>query len=73
MTRVLGFVVALVVIAGAAHAEEDRSAYAKATALLTEKLNAVIAERVDLPPIAPPAKRDDEADVRAESPTHAKR
>ena len=62
MLRVLGFVFVLVAFAGTAAAEEDRSAYAEANARLTERLNAVISERVELSPPAPPAKRDEAVD-----------
>jgi len=67
MSRVLGFVFALAVAASAAHSEEDRSAYSKANARLTEQLNAVIEARVELGATPPPAKRDESQDERAGS------
>ena len=68
MLRVLGFVFALAAFAGAAGAEEDRSAYAEASARLTEQLNAVISERVELSPPAPPAKREESRDEATRPP-----
>jgi hypothetical protein len=65
MSRVLGFAFALALATSAAHSEEDRSAYSKASARLTEQLNTVISERVELDAIAPPAKRDKSVDERA--------
>jgi hypothetical protein len=73
MSRVLGFVFALAVAASAAHSEEDRSAYSKASARLTEQLNAVITGRVDLGTGAPPAKRDESQEERARSQRRAGR
>jgi hypothetical protein len=65
MSRLLGIVFGLTVFASAAHAEEDRSAYMKATARLTEQLNETISKRVDLRAPAPPAQRDEAADDAA--------
>lgn len=62
MSRVLGCLLLLAAFAGTARAEEERSAYEKANARLTEQLNAVISERVELKPPAPPAQRDDSSD-----------
>jgi len=53
---------ALAFFAGAAHADEDRSAYVRAQARLTEELNAVIAEGIELRTAPPPAKADDSGD-----------
>jgi hypothetical protein len=68
MLRGWGFVFALAVFAGAASAEEDRAAYAEASARLTEQLNAVISERVELSPPPPPAKRDEPVEKAAAPP-----
>lgn len=73
MSRVLGFVFALAVFASAAHSEEDRSAYAQATARLTEQLNATISARVDLSRPAPPAKQDEAAKEGTRSQLRASR
>lgn len=73
MSRVLGFVLAFAMLASAAHSEEDRSAYTQATARLTEQLNATISERVDLKPIAPPARRDESVDERGQRRLQARR
>jgi hypothetical protein len=62
MSRLFGIVFALALFASAAHSEEDRSAYLKATARLTEQLNETISKRVDLRAPAPPAKRDEAAE-----------
>jgi len=67
MSRVLGFAFALALVASAAHADEDRSAYSKESARLTEQLNALISGRVELGASAPPAKRDESQDERASS------
>lgn len=75
MSRVLAFVFALAAFAGVtAHSEEDRSAYAQATARLTEQLNAKISEGIDLGTAPPPAKRDESDDESAApSPRQARR
>jgi hypothetical protein len=66
MSRVLGIAFALVLVAGASRADEDRSAYARASARLTEQLNLVISERVQARVDAqPPAKRDASSDELA--------
>lgn len=63
MSRVLGCLLLLAAFAGTANAEEDRAAYEKANARLTEQLNAVIAERALVKAPAPPAHRDDSDDA----------
>ena len=65
MRRSWGIVFALAFVAGAAHAEDERSAYMRAQARLTEQLNAVIAAGVELDAVAPPAKADEASDERA--------
>ena len=62
MSRQLGIVLGVALLASAASSEEDRSAYLKATARLTEQLNETISKRVDLSAPAPPAKRDEAAE-----------
>lgn len=63
MSRAIGALLAIALLAAAGSAQEDRSAYLKAQARLTEQLNAVIADGVVLDPHAPPAKRDDGDEV----------
>ncbi len=46
MFRVLGIVCALAVVAGAANADNDRSAFSRTQLHVTEQLNAVIAAGV---------------------------
>jgi hypothetical protein len=58
MFRVIGLVSLLALGASAVHAEEDRSAYSRAQAKLTEQLNAVIAKGIEFETPAPPAKLD---------------
>lgn len=58
MFRVAGFACLLALGASAVHAEEDRSAYARAQAKLTEQLNAVIEKGLEIDAPAPPAKLD---------------
>jgi hypothetical protein len=70
MSRVLAFVFALAMFAGAsAHSEEDRSAYAQATARLTEQLNAKFSEGIDLGTAAPPPAKRDEIDDESALPS----
>jgi hypothetical protein len=59
MSRAITIAFALALAAAAAGADEDRSAYDRAQSRLTEQLNAVIAEGVELgktPPAAKPAE-----------------
>ncbi|HEU4429571.1 MAG TPA: hypothetical protein VFT98_12500 [Myxococcota bacterium] len=64
MSRAIGIAFAFVLALGAdaTRADEDRSAYDRAQSRLTEQLNTVIAEGVELGKSAPPAKPDDAAE-----------
>jgi hypothetical protein len=62
MFRVMGFICLLALGASVVHAEEDRSAYKRTQARLTEQLNAVIARGITLDAPAPPAKQAPSAD-----------
>jgi hypothetical protein len=65
MSRGTAIAIALVMLAVAARAEDDRSDYAKAAERLTERLNTTISESVELKEPAPPAKRKEAPDEAA--------
>jgi hypothetical protein len=74
MLRVIGFACALALGAAAVHAEEDRADYSRAQAKLTEQLNTVISEGVELEKKpAPPAKPEEPAGEPAPGERHASR
>jgi hypothetical protein len=64
MFRVIGAIVLLALCASASFADEDRAAYTREQAKLTEELNAVIARGVGPKAEAPPAKPAEPSDPR---------
>jgi len=65
MSRAIGIAFALALVAGAARAGEDSTAYDRAHNRLTEQLNHVISEGVELGKSAPPAKPDEAAEKQS--------